>query len=84
MVIACKPPADCKAVTAAIEPLVAARAVVDSAGRAAITPTVPPGRYYVSVSARNGDSVLVWDIKVDLKPGDNSVVLEQSNAETVR
>jgi len=45
---------------------------------------VPPGRYYVSVSARNRDSVLVWDIKVDLKPGDNSLVLEQSNAEIVR
>ena len=81
--MACKPPADCKPVTAAMEPLVAARALIDSAGRAAFTPPVPPGRYYVSVSARSRDSVLVWDIKVDLKPGDNSVVLNQSNAETV-
>ncbi|MDP8980234.1 MAG: hypothetical protein M3O35_06555 [Acidobacteriota bacterium] len=83
-VMACKPPADCSALAAAMEPLVAARGVIDSTGRAAITPPVPPGRYYVSVTARNGNSVLVWDIKVDLKPGDNSVVLEQSNAEIVR
>ena len=83
MVIACKPPADCSSMAAAMEPLVAGRALIDSAGRAAITPPVPPGRYYVSVSARSRDSVLVWDIKVDLKQGDNSVVLDQSNAETV-
>jgi hypothetical protein len=83
-VMSCKPPADCSAMSAALEPLIAARAVIDSTGRAAITPPVPPGRYYVSGSARSRDSVLVWDIKVDLKPGDNSVVLEQSNAETVR
>jgi hypothetical protein len=83
MVISCQPPADCSAKAAAMEPLVAGRALIDSAGRGTITPPVPPGRYYVSVSARSRDSVLVWDIKVDLKPGDNSVVLEQSNAETV-
>ena len=68
---------------AAMEPFVASRALIDNAGRGTITPPVPPGRYYVSGSARSRDSVLVWDIKVDLKPGDNSVVLEQSNAETV-
>jgi hypothetical protein len=79
----CQPPADCNATAAAMEPLIAGRALIDSAGRATVTPPVPPGRYYVSGSARSRDSVLVWDIKVDLKSGDNSVVLEQSNAETV-
>ena len=83
MLMSCKPPADCSAISDAMEPLIAARALMDSAGRSAITPPVPPGRYYVSVTARNRDSILVWDVKVDLKPGDNSVVLEQSNAETV-
>jgi hypothetical protein len=66
-----------------MEPLIASRALIDSTGRAAITPPVPPGRYFVSGSTRSHDGVLVWDIKVDLKPGDNSVVLDQSNAETV-
>jgi len=83
MVQSCQPPADCSAMAAAMEPLIAGRAVIDSAGRATITPPVPPGHYYVSGFAPTRDSVLVWDIKVDLKPGDNSVVLEQSNAETV-
>jgi hypothetical protein len=83
MVMSCQPPADCSAMAAAMEPLIAGRAVIDRAGRGAMTPPVPPGRYYVSGFARSRDSVLVWDIKVDLKPGDNSVVLEQSNAETV-
>jgi hypothetical protein len=69
--------------SAAMEPLIAGRAVIDNDGRATITPPVPPGRYFVSGFAPTRDSVLVWDIKVDLKPGDNSVVLEQSNAETV-
>jgi hypothetical protein len=84
LVTSCQPPADCKAIAAAMEPLIVGRALIDNAGRAAFTPPVPPGHYYVSGSARSRDSVLVWDIQVDLKPGDNSVVLEQSNAETVR
>jgi hypothetical protein len=84
MVISCRPPADCSSMAAAMEPLIASRALIDSSGRATITPPVPPGRYFVSGTARSHDSVLVWDIKVDLKQGDNSVVLDQSNAETVR
>jgi hypothetical protein len=83
MVKSCQPPAGCNAAAAALDPLIASRAVIDSTGRGTINPPVPPGRYYVSGYARSRDSVSVWDIKVDLKPGDNSVVLEQSNAETV-
>jgi hypothetical protein len=80
-VASCRPPADCKAVAAAIQTFVVGRALMDNAGRGTIAPPVPPGRYYVSATLLSSDGAVIWDIKVDLKPGDNSVVLEQSNAE---
>jgi hypothetical protein len=80
----CQPPANCNAVSAAMEPFIAGRALIDIDGRALIIPPVPPGRYYVSASTQNGNAVLVWDIKVDLKAGDNSIVLDPNTAETIR
>ena len=82
--MSCRPPGDCSAVNAAMEPLIAGRASIGSTGRATVTPLLPPGRYFVSGAARSGAGVLVWDVPVDLKPGDNSVVLEPGNAESVR
>jgi hypothetical protein len=62
---------------------VAGKAQFDSTGHATLTPAVSPGSYYVSGSARGSGGVLVWDVKVELKSGDNSIVLDQSNAEVV-
>ena len=84
MLAACKPPADCQATAASVQTSVAGRALFGSEGRAVLNPPVPPGRYFVSAVGRNRDSALVWDIRVDLKAGDNSVVLEQGAAEIVR
>ena len=83
-VIACKPPADCSAMSAALEPLIASPGRDRQHGSSCLHPAgATRTLLYLSGSARSRDSVLVWDIKVDLKPGDNSVVLDQSNAETV-
>jgi len=62
---------------------VAGTAVFDNTGHATLRPDTPPGFYYVSGSARGPGGVLVWDIKVELKSGDNSIVLGQNNAEVV-
>ena len=42
-------------------------------------PGVPPGTYYLLVQAIGKDQHLVWDLRVDLKPGANSVALDQRN-----
>lgn len=46
---------------------------------------VPPGRYYVLGYTKVGSQVMgkgsiVWDVKVDLSPGNNSLTLDQNNA----
>lgn len=43
-------------------------------------PGVPPGVYYVMVAARYNNKTIYWDLRVELKPGANSVVLDQGNA----
>ncbi len=56
-----------------------AGAQADLSGKATL-PGVPPGVYYVMVAARYNGQPLYWDLKVELKPGANSVVLDQHNA----
>jgi hypothetical protein len=55
----------------------AARA--DANGKA-ILPGVPPGTYYLAISTRYNNQPIVWDMKVDLKAGANSVTLDPRNA----
>lgn len=81
--IACRPPAGCQAANAAMTSYFVGRATVDSTGKAIVSPQLPPGSYFVSVAAPTTGAVLVWDVKVDLKPGENSVTLDLHNAETV-
>jgi hypothetical protein len=80
---ACRPPADCRAAASAMAPYFAGRATIDSSGQAIIAPQVLPGPYFVSAATPTSGGVLVWDLKVDLKPGENSVVLDPQSAETV-
>ena len=54
-------------------------AKADLNGKATLR-AVPPGVYYVMVAARYNGQALYWDLKVELKPGANSVVLDQHNA----
>jgi hypothetical protein len=54
----------------------------DATGKA-ILPGVPAGTYYLTVSTRMGNLVLYWQVKVDLKPGANSITLDTKNAAPV-
>jgi hypothetical protein len=53
-------------------------AKMDANARATL-PGVPPGAYFLFAVARYNNQFLVWDLRVDLKHGTNSVVLDQRN-----
>ncbi len=58
----------------------AASAVRADANGAGTLPGVPPGIYYLQISARYNNQALVWGQAVQLKAGPNSITLDQSNA----
>jgi hypothetical protein len=58
----------------------AASAVRADANGAGTLPGVPPGSYYLMISARYNNQSLVWGQAVQLKAGQNSITLDQSNA----
>jgi hypothetical protein len=58
----------------------AASAVRADANGAGTFPGVPPGTYYLDISARVNNQPLVWSQAVQLKAGSNSLTLDQSNA----
>jgi hypothetical protein len=58
----------------------AASAVRADANGAGTFPGVPPGTYYLMISARVNNHSLVWSQAVQLKAGANSVTLDQRNA----
>jgi hypothetical protein len=55
-----------------------AEAKMDQNARATL-PGVPAGTYYLFAVAAYNKQLLVWDLRVDLKPGANSVILDQRN-----
>jgi hypothetical protein len=55
-----------------------AEAKMDANARATL-PGVPPGTYYLFAITPYSGQALVWDLRVDLKPGLNSVTLDQRN-----
>jgi hypothetical protein len=61
----------------------AAGARADSGG-AAVLPGVQPGTYYLTTSAKIGQLVLYWHVKLDLKAGANTITLDTHNAEPVK
>ncbi|MEW5977637.1 MAG: tetratricopeptide repeat protein [Acidobacteriota bacterium] len=57
----------------------AAGVVVDANGRAQFS-GVPPGTYFVFGSTQYNNQPFLWDLRVDLKPGTNTVTLDQRNS----
>ncbi|MFY9607785.1 MAG: hypothetical protein WAU45_04120 [Blastocatellia bacterium] len=49
-----------------------------SSGRETL-PGVPAGSYYLFAVTAHNKQILVWDLRVDLKPGANSVTLDHRN-----
>jgi hypothetical protein len=70
---------DCQRILEAINASAISSVRADANG-AGTLPGVPPGTYYVMISARYNNQALVWGQAVQLKAGQNSLILEQSNA----
>lgn len=70
---------DCARFTEAIKADAASAVRADINGSATF-PGVPPGTYYLMISTRYNNQPLYWVQPVHLKPGANSLRLDQSNA----
>ncbi len=70
---------DCQRGLIALGPYAVGNVKIDPKGNATF-PSVPPGTYYVFGTTRYGNGHLLWNQKADLKPGANSVTLDERNA----
>jgi hypothetical protein len=55
------------------------RVQIDAKGKAQFPP-LPAGTYYLVGSAVYDNRQMIWDLRIDIKPGANSVTLDQRNA----
>jgi len=84
MVVACaQRTPDCQTAATAINGQTVAGIRTDATGKATF-PGVVPGTYYLMGSMFSSGQILLWDIKVDLRAGANTIVLNQRNATPVR
>jgi len=73
----------CARALANLQPYMAGVVKIDPSGKATF-PGVPAGSYYVFGTTHANHLALAWDVRVDLKSGTNSLVLDQKNAETLQ
>jgi hypothetical protein len=69
------------AATAALQPHIVQNVTTDFTGKASFQPAVA-GTYYLMGVMKTPRGYAVWNLKVDLKPGQNAVTLDQNNAVT--
>jgi hypothetical protein len=74
---------ECQKYLAAISADAASGLRSDANGKATL-PGVPPGTYYLTASTKIGSLNLYWNIKLDLKAGPNTLVVDQHNAAPVK
>jgi hypothetical protein len=77
----CPPTTDCRKLYGGIASFFAAKLQVPQEGSGVFSPQVPSGTYYVMAATNVNNRTLFWDVKVDLKPGDNSLELDQRDQE---
>jgi hypothetical protein len=70
---------ECQQALVAARPYIVTNAKIGPTGTATF-PATPAGTYYLYGITRYNNRVLFWDLKVDLKPGANAVVINQQNA----
>ncbi|WP_433983227.1 hypothetical protein RBB78_17390 [Tunturiibacter empetritectus] len=70
---------DCQKILDAVKANAASAIRADANGSGTF-PGVAPGTYYLMISARYNNQALVWDHPIQLKPGPNSLSLDQRNA----
>jgi hypothetical protein len=68
---------DCRKYLLAVSADAATGLAADANGKATL-PGVPPGIYFLTVSNQN--NTIYWELKVQLKPGANSITLDAHNA----
>jgi hypothetical protein len=84
MVMACAQRApDCQTASNVINAATAAGVRADATGKATL-PGVAPGTYYLMGSTVAGGQILLWDVKVELRRGANTIALDQGNATPVK
>ncbi|MBI4455660.1 MAG: hypothetical protein HY644_07155 [Acidobacteria bacterium] len=64
---------------AAMAPHIVQAATTDRTGKAQFRP-VPVGTYYVMGFAKAREQAVLWNVKIQIKPGHNSMVLDQNTA----
>jgi hypothetical protein len=69
---------DCQTAVASIIANSAAAGKTDENGKATLA-SVPPGVYYLFGIGRYQGKALVWNVKVPVKAGDNSLILDLRN-----
>lgn len=62
-----------------LKPHVVQTITTDFGGKATFK-QIPPGNYYLIGYTKMGENLMVWDVKMDLSPGNNSFTLDQNNA----
>jgi hypothetical protein len=70
---------DCQKISDGVKANAASAVRADANGNGTF-PGVPPGTYYLMISARYNNQTLVWGQAVQLKAGQNSLKLDQTNA----
>jgi hypothetical protein len=70
---------DCPKIKSAINTSAASAVRADANGSGTF-PGVPPGTYYLMISAVYNRQTLIWGQPVQIKPGANSITLDQRNA----
>lgn len=73
---------DCQKILEAVKANAASAVRADANGSGSF-PGIPPGTYYLMISAQFNNHALVWDQPIQLKAGPNSLTLDQRNATPV-
>ncbi len=81
---ACHPATKCTPLLAAINKHTPEKFRLSADGRGAFPSGVQAGTYYVLTSAKVNNAAECWSVRVDLKPGANSVSLSTRNAEELK
>ena len=80
---ACNPPKDCSALAPQMAKYEVGAGNFDNTGKVVLAAPVAAGTYYVFCSVAGTKGVLVWDMPIALKAGDNTINLTATNAELV-
>ncbi|MGH8282592.1 MAG: hypothetical protein ACRESE_01945 [Gammaproteobacteria bacterium] len=82
---ACPPSKNCDTLTSKLNDDIVTGFTMPASGRGEFDDSVPLGIYYVSChSSLEYPVILLWEVKVVLKSGANSVTLSRRNAETIK